>query len=996
MSDGVSRPVRENREPRWSRFDTQWYLLRYPEVRDWMREEGQEDPYAFYLQTGQRYGHSPNRYFDEMWYRDAHKDVRQGLIREDWASGFEHYMATGYKTHSPHWLFDEPGYRRRYPELTQRFFNENGFRNGYDHYLETGESHYYRGHHFFDEELCRELSLTFPDHFDSRIGLFSSWLGLPAHVADAGRVSWYFDPVWYLTRYPEVRQEIAAGQYSSALHHYLTNETPRLFDPQEFFSEQYYAQSSPDMVPSLENGYFRNGYDHFVRYGAQEGRIPQEGVDLAAHLAQTQVRNDVRNRLYDSAFAHLVAGRTGLGEGRMAALASVSELPEEHSRILFEREAEAILPSLVRHPLDFTVHGIPEVSVLMVVYDRIALTAQALASLRANYAGAIQLVLVDSGSHDQTRHIGRMVRGATILRYRHNIGYLQGCNLALEKAEAPFVLYLNNDVRLYPDAIVHALARLRSDAGIGAVGGKLIRTNMHLQEAGSIIWRDGATYGYLREDDPNLTTANFVRDVDYCSAAFLMVRTALLRRLGGYDTRYMPAYFEDADLCVRIIRAGMRIVYDPGVAIEHLEFGSSGAAGSHALIQGNLKTFARLQQDFLRYQQPAHIRNAVLGREHRISQRKRILFIEDRLPLRRLGSGYVRSNDIIREMTALGYQVTVFPIMRRDQTAIDLFGDFPETVELIVDQDLSDFADFLQERVGYYDLLWIGRTHNMARLLPLLNESNRYLPAAGPVLDTEVIATPRTLERIRVLGLPEADISLDDMLHQELDCARFCQRIVAVTAHDADLVRRAGYDHVSVLGHELFSQPTPAPFEARHNILFFGAIHDEGSPNHDSLIWFVEDVLPLLDQMLPPEIHFTIAGYVGPDVDMTVFSGNSRVEIMGPVGDPRELFDRHRVFVAPTRFAGGIPFKVHEAASYGLPQVVTTLLREEVGWADGMEVLAAPANDPVAFANAVERLYQDRELWENLRQGALGAIERDCSPVRFRQQLSDIIKTCIA
>jgi len=995
MSEAVSAPLSERREPRWSRFDTQWYLLRYPEVREWMREEGQDDPYTFYLQTGQRYGHSPNRYFDEIWYRDAHKDVRQGLIREEWASGFEHYTAIGYKTHSPHWLFDEPGYRRRYPELTQRFLNEHKFSNGYDHYLEIGESHYYRGHHFFDDELCRELSLTFPDCFDSRIGLFASWLGLPAHVADAGRVSWYFDPVWYLTRYPEVRKEIAAGHYSSALHHYLTNETSRLFDPQEFFSEEFYRQAYPDMAPSLEHGYFRNGYDHFVRYGAQEGRAPQENVDLAAHMAQAQVRNDVRNRLYDSAFAHFVAGRTGLGEKRMAALAAVAEISEEQSRLLFEREAEAILPSLVRHPLDFTVHGVPEISVLMVVYDRVALTAQALASLRANYAGAIQLILVDSGSHDQTRHIGRMVRGATILRYRYNIGYLLGCNLALEKAEAPFVLYLNNDIRLYPDAIVNALKRLRSEAAIGAVGGKLVRTNMRLQEAGSIIWRDGATYGYLREDDPNLTTANFVRDVDYCSAAFLMVRTTLLRRLGGYDPRYTPAYFEDADLCVRIVKAGMRIVYDPNVVIEHLEFGSSGAAGSHALIQGNLKTFSRLQQDFLRHQQPAHIRNAVLAREHRVSQHKRILFIEDRLPLRRLGSGYVRSNDIINEMTALGYQVTVFPVLPRDQTVIDLFGDFPETVELIVDRDLSSFSDFIQERVGYYDLVWIGRTHNLVRLLPLLNESSRYLPSAGPILDTEVIATPRTLERIRVLDLPEPDISFDEMLQQELDCARFCQQIVAVTSHDADLVRRAGYQNVSVLGHELQIQPTPAPFETRHSILFFGAIHDEGAPNHDSLVWFVDRVLPILDGVLPPDVHFTIAGYVGPDVDMTVFSANSRVEIVGPVGDPRELFDRHRVFVAPTRFAGGIPFKVHEAASYGLPQVVTTLLQEEVGWTDGAEILAAPANDPEAFAAAVERLYQDAELWKTLRAGALAAVERDCSPVHFRQALSGIVQGCI-
>nr|WP_249198826.1 glycosyltransferase family 4 protein [Gluconobacter kondonii] len=234
------------------------------------------------------------------------------------------------------------------------------------------------------------------------------------------------------------------------------------------------------------------------------------------------------------------------------------------------------------------------------------------------------------------------------------------------------------------------------------------------------------------------------------------------------------------------------------------------------------------------------------------------------------------------------------------------------------------------------------------------------------------------------------------MLQQELDCARFCQKVITVTDHDAELARRAGCVNVSVLGHELPPQPTPASFESRHNILFFGAIHDEGAPNHDSLVWFVNSVLPLLDSVLPPEVHFTIAGFVGPDVDMTVFSTNSRVEIVGPVGDPRELFDRHRVFVAPTRFAGGIPFKVHEAASYGLPQVVTTLLQEQVGWAEGVEILAAPADDPQAFAAAVERLYRDGELWETLRHGALTAVERDCSPTDFRQALSEIVQSCMA
>lgn len=958
-----------------------------------MHEEGHHDLHAFYLETGQRYGHSPNRYFDEIWYREAYSDVRRDLIQEKWRSGFEHYCAEGYRRHSPHWLFDESDYLRRYPELTRRFLDEQGLANGYDHYLEIGEARYYTGHQFFDDELCRRLALRFPDYFDSSIGLFASWLNLPSSIADAGRVSWYFDPVWYLERYPEVRREIAEGRYSSALHHYLTNDRPRKFDPQDMFSEQDYEAAHPDVVACLELGSFRNGYEHFLRFGAHEGRVPKTGVDLGTHMSRTRVRNDVRNRLYDSAFAHLVAARTG--EVQRAALVETPEIEETQSRILFEREAEAQLPTFARHPLDFTVSGVPELSVIVVVYDRIALTMQSLSSLRANYSGAIQLIVVDSGSHDQTRRLGELLRGAKILRFRYNIGYLEGCNVALAEVEAPFVLYLNNDLRLYPCSITHALQRLRSDESIAAVGAKLIRSNMRLQEAGSIIWRDGATYGYRREDNPNLPEANFVRDVDYVSAAFLMTRASVLRRLGGYDLRYRPAYFEDTDLCVRILKMGLRIVYDPNVVVEHLEYGSSGSAGSQALMHANLRIFARTHQDFLRHQQPAHIRNAVQARERR-SDRKHILFVEDRLPLRRLGSGYVRSNDIVREMAALGYQVTVFPMLPRDQSELELFGDFPETVELVADQHLSTFPDFIQARAGYYDLVWVGRTHNMARLLPIMNEASRYLPSGGAVLDTEVISTPRTLERVKVLDLPKPALDFDEMLRRELECAHYCQQIVAVTRHDASLVRRAGYENVSVLGHEMRTRPTGSAFENRNNILFLGALHDEGAPNHDSLEWFVGEVLPILDDMLPTDVRFTIAGFIHPSVDVSVFARHPRVDIVGAVHDLAPLFDQHRVFVAPTRFAGGLPYKVQEAASLGLPMVVTSLLASQVGWQDSVELLSAPADNAAEFASSIARLYQDSALWTQLRNAALKAVERDCAPARFRQDLSAILQGCMA
>jgi glycosyltransferase involved in cell wall biosynthesis len=113
------------------------------------------------------------------------------------------------------------------------------------------------------------------------------------------------------------------------------------------------------------------------------------------------------------------------------------------------------------------------------------------------------------------------------------------------------------------------------------------------------------------------------------------------------------------------------------------------------------------------------------------------------------------------------------------------------------------------------------------------------------------------------------------------------------------------------------------------------------------------------------------------------------VRMVGPVEDLTRSYDTHRVFVAPTRFAAGLPHKVHEAAARGVPVVATPLLAGQLGWRHDVEILSAET--PRAFADSCVQLYNDAGLWSRIRENALTRLERDCSPERFLDSLRLIL-----
>ena len=340
-------------------------------------------------------------------------------------------------------------------------------------------------------------------------------------------------------------------------------------------------------------------------------------------------------------------------------------------------------------------------------------------------------------------------------------------------------------------------------------------------------------------------------------------------------------------------------------------------------------------------------------------------------------------------MASLGHAVTVFPVNGCDHDLAHVYGDMPDTVEVMHSVSVDRLGGLLEARRLYYDTVWVARTHNLARVRPVLTR----LLADGTlkariVLDTEAVTPCREAMQAALGG---QDYDVRPAMQAILADADICEHVVAVTTAEADVLRSHGFPRVSVIGHTIEPRATARPFRERSGMLFVGAIHKEDSPNLDSLIWFVDEVLPLIEAELKWETRLTIAGYLAPGVDLRRFEHHPRITLRGEVADLEPLYNAHRVFVAPTRYAAGAPYKVLEAASRGLPVVATEVLREELGWRSNREMLSAAAADAAAFASAVVALHREETLWLSVREAALQRLREDHGVRGFTEAVRSIL-----
>jgi glycosyltransferase involved in cell wall biosynthesis len=150
-------------------------------------------------------------------------------------------------------------------------------------------------------------------------------------------------------------------------------------------------------------------------------------------------------------------------------------------------------------------------------------------------------------------------------------------------------------------------------------------------------------------------------------------------------------------------------------------------------------------------------------------------------------------------------------------------------------------------------------------------------------------------------------------------------------------------------------------FEDREGIAFLGGYQHK--PNIEAVTFFVEQVAPLL-LVKAPEIIFSIYGSHLPDFFHDF--GLKNIKIIGFVEHLDDLYQQHRVFVAPLLSGAGIKGKVLEALAYGLPTVLSSIAAEGIGLSHNLTTLQAET--PEQWCDEIIRLYNDKKLWLRISQ----------------------------
>lgn len=217
-----------------------------------------------------------------------------------------------------------------------------------------------------------------------------------------------------------------------------------------------------------------------------------------------------------------------------------------------------------------------QLTVIIVSYNVRPLLLQCLYALQHACLGlAAEILVVDNASSDGTvASLQRHFPHVQFIQSKQNLGFARANNLALQQARGQYILFLNPDTLVPENCLHNCILHLKQHSTTGAVGVQMIDGNgVFLPESkrskpsitASFFKLSGLASAFPHSGFFNRYALGRLNkhnncEVDVLAGAFMLIRKSVLENVGGFHEDYFM-FGEDIDLCIRIQKAGYRIMY---------------------------------------------------------------------------------------------------------------------------------------------------------------------------------------------------------------------------------------------------------------------------------------------------------------------------------------------------------------------------------------------------------------------------------------------------
>lgn len=619
----------------------------------------------------------------------------------------------------------------------------------------------------------------------------------------------------------------------------------------------------------------------------------------------------------------------------------------------------------------------PVVSIVIPVFNKFDLTYNCIRSIVEHGADVpFEIVVVDDCSRDETMLAGfAFGQGIRLVRNAVNGGFIRSCNAGAAAARGRCLVFLNNDTEAKPRWLDELYETLERDPKIGIAGSKLIFPDGTLQECGGIVWRMGDGWNWGRNEDPEDPRFCYMRDADYVSGAALMIRANLFAELGGFDEHYLPAYYEDTDLCFRARQRGWRVVVQPASEIVHFEGASAGTSTTGSGMKrfqpiNHRKFFERWKDELATHRFNGEMPELEVER----SVRQRALFIDDSVPEPDKDAGSNAAFQHMLSLQRLGYKVTFVPgdnMAKIDPYTTDLQR---RGIECLYHPYYFSVEDLLRGKPAPFDLVYLHRYSNASKYAGMMR---RHFPKARIIYNVADLHFLRAQREAAIKDDPKLLEEAANIRRLELGAMAFVDSVIVHSSAEAELLRQVAPSlDVRVIPWTVETRDIAAKTPDKPVVAFIGGFRHP--PNVDAAKWAAQSIMPALRPLVP-------------GVELLLVGSNMPVEVSGlaakdivPLGYVPSLdsvFERVRLTIAPLRFGAGLKGKVLESLAAGIPCVMTKVSAEGVELPKELQWLVA--DEPEALAERVATLCRDDARHRRLARAGKAHVAANYSAARI-------------